>query len=668
MFRYLLLLFLALATACKKNEVQSDQKALLSFSFTKSANPSLIADVSGMISGSQVTIMLPAGTKVNALKATFSSSPLSTVSIGGMRQESGVTSNDFTSPVIYRITAEDGSTVDYSVKVAVAKSGEKLITAFSFLKSANPELPSDISFTINGTQFAAVLPVGQKAIGLKASFTVSPLAIVTVNGAKQENGMTSNDFSTPLTYRVTAEDGSSTDYTATVTVQVPVLSAAKDLLNFSLIFKSFSSKEIESTGKISAQKISLFLPPNTNIQNVKPTFTISDKATVQVNGQNQSSGQSAIDLSKPVLYRVIAEDKTTKDYEVTGISIDQTIDNLLQKFMTQYSVTGLSFSMTRNERLVYSKGYGLADKSTNEAVNVNSLFRVASVSKPITAIAIMKLIEEGKLSLDSKVFGAGSIFGTKYGAAPYLSGYESITVKQILEHTSGLATNDSNDPMGISAFDLTQDQVIDNTVRTRALLATPGTKYSYSNFGYCVLGRIIEKVSGTSYINYLQENIFTPSGISTIQVTGNTINTRKPNEVIYYNSKYNPYGINVARMDSHGGLIASSIDLVKLLTRVDGFAGKADILKPETINTMTKYNATAGYSLGWSVNSSNNWWHTGSIQGTSSEIVRANNGFSWAIITNSGCIDCGDNYWIDLDQLGWQIQSLISQWPEYDLF
>lgn len=408
-------------------------------------------------------------------------------------------------------------------------------------------------------------------------------------------------------------------------VKPPVLSSKKDILIFSLPFKSFSRKDIVSTGKITGGKIALFLAPGIDVRTVKPVFTLSNKATVLIGGLSQLSGQSLIDLNKPVVCQVVAEDKSVNEYELTGISIDQTIDPMIQQFKNKYGITGLSFSMTKNEKLVYSKGYCMANKTTNEAVSVTSLFRIASVSKPITAVAIMKLVEDGKLSLDNKVCGTGSIFGTKYGASPYLSGYESIMLRHLLNHTSGLPTNDGNDPMFTSAFNLTQDQVIDNTVRTRTLLASPGTKYAYSNFGYCVLGRIVEQVAGTNYMTYLQEKILVPSEVSTIQVTGNTIDARKANEVVYYNSTYSPYNFKIARMDSHGGLIASSIDLVKLLTRIDGSSAKADILKPETIITMTKYNPTTSYSLGWAVNTANNWWHTGLITGTSSELVRASN-------------------------------------------
>lgn len=444
-------------------------------------------------------------------------------------------------------------------------------------------------------------------------------------------------------------------------------SSEKKLSAFAISIKSFSGKDIVSEAKASGNNFTVFLPPNIDAKKVKATFTASPNSTVSVNNVTQVSGQTEVNLSAPVTYTVTAEDKSTQTYTITPKSINQEIDNLIDNFMKKYSLTGLTFAISNKEKLMYSKGYGVANKTDNSPVTTNSLFRVASVSKPITGIAVMKLVEGGKLSLDAKVFGDNGILGNKYGGKPYRTGYENITVKHLLEHTSGLATNDGNDPMFL-AFNLTHDQIIDNTVKNRNLYTTPGTKYAYSNFGYCVLGRIIEKVSGMTYEQYLQKEIMSPIGIQKIQLTGNTIAARKENEVVYYNPTYNPYNFNVARMDAHGGLIASSIDLVKLMSHVDGFTAKADILKSETIATMTKFNASSGYSLGWSVNQSNNWWHTGAITGTSSQIVRGANGFSWAIITNYGRIDVNDSYFADLDNLGWNIIAAVKEWPEYDLF
>ena len=229
-------LLLLVVLSCKKSDPQSDQKALLTFGFTKAANPSLSADASGLISGQQVTLMLPAGTNASGLKATFSASPLSNVTVNGARQESGVTANDFTRPVTYRVTAEDGSTADYTVSVTVAKSSEKNLTTFTFLKTANPDLANDVVLTLNGSQFSGTLPAGTKVTNLKASFSASPAATVTVNGVRQESGVTANDFSKPLTYTITAEDGSTQSYAVNLSVAAPPVPVA----NFSLSINRYT--------------------------------------------------------------------------------------------------------------------------------------------------------------------------------------------------------------------------------------------------------------------------------------------------------------------------------------------------------------------------------------------------------------------------------------------
>ncbi len=118
------------------------------------------------------------------------------------------------------------------------------------------------------------------------------------------------------------------------------------------------------------------------------------------------------------------------------------VDNAVTGFMTQYNVPGVSVAITKNGKLVYAKSYGKSDQSAGTDVSNSSLFRIASVSKPVTGIAIMKLVEAGTLSLDQKVFGAGNILGTQYGTTPYGPNITNITVIQLLQHTSGGWPND----------------------------------------------------------------------------------------------------------------------------------------------------------------------------------------------------------------------------------
>ncbi|MEH2457268.1 serine hydrolase domain-containing protein [Nostoc sp.] len=345
----------------------------------------------------------------------------------------------------------------------------------------------------------------------------------------------------------------------------------------------------------------------------------------------------------------------------------QAINQTVAQFMQDYDVPGLSLAIAQDGRLVLAKTYGLADKSTKKRVAPRHRFRIASVSKPITAIAIMKLVEQGNLELNDRVFGEGGILGTTYGTTPYKTNVDQITVEHLLTHLGGGWSNDINDPM-FSNLSMNQTQLISWVLDNRPLDDAPGTKYAYSNFGYCVLGRVIEKVTGQIYENYVTTNILQPSGVTDMQIGGDTLAQKKANEVTYYGqSRENPYEMKVARMDAHGGWIAKPIDLVRLSVAVDGLNSKPDILGASAIATMYQGSSVnSGYAKGWSVNQANNHWHNGSLPGEQALMVNTSDGFSWAVLVNtrSQKSDFGG----DLDELMWNIRSKVSTWPSFDLF
>lgn len=163
--------------------------------------------------------------------------------------------------------------------------------------------------------------------------------------------------------------------------------------------------------------------------------------------------------------------------------------------MQANGVPGLSIAITKDEKLVYARGFGLADQAAGVAVNPRHRFRVASVSKPITSIAVMKMIENGtgKLALGRTVFGAGGVLGTTYGTPPYDARETQITVRHLLEDTSGM-DNTPSDVM-FEGTGMTHAQLLGSVLDTRTPAAAPGTTYAYLNFGYCVLGRIVDSAS-----------------------------------------------------------------------------------------------------------------------------------------------------------------------------
>ena len=336
------------------------------------------------------------------------------------------------------------------------------------------------------------------------------------------------------------------------------------------------------------------------------------------------------------------------------------MSNLAAAFMQQYDVPGLSVAVGHGGALVYQDAFGWADREKREAVSPKHLFRIASVTKTITSVAIFSLIEAGRIQLADKIFGPGAITGTDYGRPPYHPQVDQITVEHLLTHTGGGWPNTHNDPMFMNLA-MNHAQLIAWTLRNQPLDNPPGEHYAYSNFGYCVLGRVIEKMTGRPYADYARDAVLNRCGIDDMKIAGNTLAQRQPGEVRYYGQGENPYGMNVARMDSHGGWIARPSDLVQFFMHVDGFAAPPNILKPQTIETMTTASAAnAGYAKGWEINKANNWWHNGTLPGTETIAVRTHSGFCWAAFANTRRPK--SPLGSDLDKLVWNMVRQAKSW------
>ena len=265
-----------------------------------------------------------------------------------------------------------------------------------------------------------------------------------------------------------------------------------------------------------------------------------------------------------------------------------------EAYRKKYDVPGLSVAIARDERLVFAMGFGDSDTESGRSVKKSDLFRIASVSKPITSVTLFRLIEQGKLKLSDTVFGDLSILGHDFGAPPYVANVDAITIEQLMTHTAGGWQNDGEDPM-FHHEEMNQHDLIKWTIANQPLKNMPGEKFAYSNFGYCVLGRVIEKLTGEPYAAAVQRLVLQPCGIRDMRIGGDTEQERATNEATYYSAPNmgNPYGMKVARMDSHGGWLSTPTDLVKFLTRVDGFSYRPDILRKSTIKTMVTPNAAS---------------------------------------------------------------------------
>jgi CubicO group peptidase (beta-lactamase class C family) len=184
------------------------------------------------------------------------------------------------------------------------------------------------------------------------------------------------------------------------------------------------------------------------------------------------------------------------------------IDALFERYQQDAHVPGLVYGVVRDGRLVYLKTRGVQDLEDRRPVTADSLFRIASMSKAFTALAILKLRDDGRLRLDEP---AETYVPEMKGWRYPTSDAPRITVRDLLSHTSGFVTDD---PWG------DRQQVLSEADFTRMLAAgvpwqrTPGTAFEYSNFGYALLGRIISNVSGRPYADYIQAEIMRPLGMA----------------------------------------------------------------------------------------------------------------------------------------------------------
>ncbi|GAA3315732.1 serine hydrolase [Nonomuraea dietziae] len=342
------------------------------------------------------------------------------------------------------------------------------------------------------------------------------------------------------------------------------------------------------------------------------------------------------------------------------------ITSLVARFMRYHEVPGLSLAIAKDGRLVHAQGFGLADKASGERVTTSTLFRTASIAKTITAAAVMKLASEGKLSPIDLVFGSSGHL--KDLGTPEDARAEKIIVLHLLQHLAGGWANDANDPMYTNPS-LGQNELISWVLKNRSLDNAPGTTFAYSNFGYCVLGRVIEKATGKPYDAYVKENILAPSGVTGMQIAGNTQADRRQGEAVYYGQAgENPYDAQVARMDAHGGWLATAVDLLRFAVRVDGLPTRPDILDRDWIAYMTKPSGlfgSNGCASGWFTNTAGTWWHLGNLVGTEAVLVRTADGFCWAALINTRRRDpVHQNTETGLDNLMWAIRDQVDLWPQ----
>ena len=389
---------------------------------------------------------------------------------------------------------------------------------------------------------------------------------------------------------------------------------------------------------------------------------------------------------------------TPDELPISGTAVPgmASVDTVISALMKRWEIPGGAVGIVRDGRLVYARGFGYADVPSLTVTRPDDMFRLASVSKPVTAVAILRLVEEGRLSLDAPAFALLPDITPLPGATvdPRLA---SVTVRHLLQHAGGWDRALTFDPMFrpieiATATGTPAPASADAVVRYmlgQPLDFDPGTRYAYSNFGYAVLGRIIERVTGGSYEQYVREAVLAPAGVTRMRLGRSLLADRAPGEVRYYDpgtvdavfpgagAVPVPYGgFNIEAMDAHGGWIASVVDLLRFETAVDLLPSRPDVLTAASIGVMTAKppsplwdGSPVHYALGWLVHPvEENWWHGGSLPGTATIMVRTGTRLAWVALFNAHPMKPNATIEAELDDAMWEAVNGVTAWPAHDLF
>jgi CubicO group peptidase (beta-lactamase class C family) len=287
-------------------------------------------------------------------------------------------------------------------------------------------------------------------------------------------------------------------------------------------------------------------------------------------------------------------------------------DDFITAQMRSQNIPGLSLAILKDGKIVRAQGYGFADATRKIAATPDTIYHIGSVSKPLVATAVMRLVQDGLLSLDDPV-------GKHLTDLP--AAWRPITIRHLLTHTAGLVRD-------APAFDPYKDQADAEVIKSAYRLPlrfARGEKWEYSNAGYSPLGQIVAKISGQPLIEYLAQRIFRPAGMSLTYPT----NTKEPvpNRARGYADNDRP--LREARewraFIPSGGFLSTVIDLAKWDIFLDSFlteASRGAMWTPVTLTDGTTY----PYGLGWELESPVKGRrvvrHGGSVVGFRAEFAR----------------------------------------------
>lgn len=305
------------------------------------------------------------------------------------------------------------------------------------------------------------------------------------------------------------------------------------------------------------------------------------------------------------------------------------VDDYVKSEMQKQHLPGLSLVVVKDQKIIKSEGYGMANVELNVAAGPDTVYKIGSVSKQFIATGIMLLVEEGKISLDDHI-------------SKFLEGtpdtWKNITVRHLLTHTSGIVREAPGfDPLKIQA-----DADVIKTAYTLPLRFAPGDKWEYCNVGYFSLAEIIHKVTGKSWGDYLKDRVFMPLGMTSTRTTTTTdIVQNRANGYVWREGTLQNAATYFALRPS-GAFLSTVLDLAKWDAALNGNR----MLKPSALNQMwtpVKLNdgRTHDYGFGWEIETVGGHklvHHGGSLPGFRAQFARfAEDKVSIIVLTN------GDN-------------------------
>lgn len=369
---------------------------------------------------------------------------------------------------------------------------------------------------------------------------------------------------------------------------------------------------------------------------------------------------------------------------------DVVVPALVADFARGYGLPAVSLAVARRGRLAYTHGFGELVQPESAAVGGGltvdvggrtttipeptasagrpvdphrTLFRVASLSKTVTAAAVLRLVDQGVLRLDDPVFARGGALAG-FAPAPADERVRDITVRHLLQHGSGGWSNQGDDPMwtrkGLSTDDLVRAVLAEEPLHTG-----PGTTFAYSNFGYCLLGRLLEAVSGRTYERRVRDDLLTACGVDGMRTARDAQPGGDVIRAYPAPGDEDPYQLRIDRMDAHGGWLATAVDMVRFAVHVAA-PGVLSAASVAVMTTPSGLPGSAGYGAGWWVTpagelDAGTWYHTGVLPGSAALLQRAPDDLCLVALTNTRSRE--PDTVAGLQRLLTRIRAQVDYWP-----